>query len=215
MIEYLEDYMNWHTPLPFLLTEDPDDTTWQDHMTWLQSDYGNSTCTPPTSLGLPLGNHPGAFARIRKNHIHEGVDLYVANRTPIMAVEKGVIVAIENFTGKSAGSPWWQETQAVLIEGKSGVVLLGEIELNPTLKLGQSVEAGEVLGVVKPVLSIFKGRPMSMLHLELHEHGVRESKSWNIDSPKPLSLKDPTPYLRTLVLINHSKKSRTLNEPRI
>ncbi len=143
-------------------------------------------------MGLPVGSHPGAFGVKRKNHIHEGIDLYVPEGTPVRAVEDGIVVALEKFTGTEATppSPWWMDTEALLVEGASGVVVYGEI--TSIREPGYEVKAGDLLGYVIQVLKKDKGRPMSMLHLELHEHGTRQTSEW-LDE-KPASLLDPTPH---------------------
>jgi murein DD-endopeptidase MepM/ murein hydrolase activator NlpD len=114
----------------------------------------------------------------------------------VVAVEAGVVVLVENFTGPNAAdpSPWWNDTQAVLIEGASGVVTYGEI----TAKVveGQRVEAGDLVGVVDvSVLRNYKGRPMTMLHLELMVQGSRSTLWWRRDEERPAALLDPTPKL--------------------
>jgi len=144
--------------------------------------------------GLPLKPHPGAFGFERKNHIHEGVDLYVLEGTPVLAIEGGVVVAILPFTGEHAGSPWWHDTWAVMVEGATGVVLYGEIK-PLVLQLGARVHQGVCLGNVTPVLKNDKGRPMSMLHLELYEHGQREPLEWAPGQPRPKGMVDPTAML--------------------
>ncbi len=78
-------------------------------------------------LEIPLKPHPGAFGVLRKHHTHEGVDLYATEGEAVYAVEKGVVIAVEDFTGPKAGSPWWLDTQSVLIEGAVGVVCYGEL----------------------------------------------------------------------------------------
>lgn len=147
--------------------------------------------------GLPMGNHVGAFGVTRKHHIHEGIDLYVGAGCPITAVEAGEVVDIIPFTGASVGSDWWNETKAILVEGESGVVLYGEVA--PHIAVGTKVTARTLLGVVVKVLRKDKGRPMSMLHLELHSHGSREAPIWYVGEPKPKLLKDPTFYLCEIV----------------
>lgn len=146
--------------------------------------------------GLPLAPHPGAFGVPRKFNVHEGVDLYCPEGTPVSTVEAGTVVAIIPFTGPQVDMPWWENTDAVLIEGASGVVLYGEI--HPVcLTVGDVLEAGDFIGNVVRVLKIDKGRPMSMLHLELHVLGTTDAfewKSWTEDS-RPKSLLDPTPFL--------------------
>jgi len=64
------------------------------------------------------------------------------------------------------------------------------------LQKGSWVKAGAILGFVIPVLKKYKGRPTSMLHLELYDHGYKDDwGEWKLDTPKPEHLKDPTPYL--------------------
>lgn len=144
---------------------------------------------------LPISPHPGAYGVRRKHHTHEGVDLYAPVGTGVHPVETGTIVAIIPFTGPSAVPPsaWWNDTQAVLIEGPSGVVVYGEVRPKELLKVGETVKTGDIIGYVEQVLKVDKGFPMSMLHLELHKHGTRDCFEW-IDE-KPESLKDPTEYL--------------------
>lgn len=176
--------MTWHNPLPHKLIRTQDTNSFKD--------------MKPDETGLPLAPHPGAFGVERRHHWHEGVDLYAQAGTPVSAVEDGVVLAVVPFTGKIAlsaeGIPmdWWHDTYAVLVEGASGVVLYGEIA--PHVKEGQTLKAGEILGVVIKVLKKDKGRPMCMLHLELHDHGTVVNECWT--SPKkPDTLRDPTPYL--------------------
>jgi DNA-binding XRE family transcriptional regulator len=152
---------------------------------------------PPGWSGLPLAPHPGAFGPVRSRHVHEGVDLYCAEGTAVTAVEPGVVVAIEDFTGSRATppSPWWLETRAILVEGLSGVVLYGELEPSPELAIGHRLERGQVIGHVVRVLRHDKGRPLSMLHLELHAHGTTKSSPWDLGKPQPQGLRDPTALL--------------------
>lgn len=145
--------------------------------------------------GLPLPPHPGAFGVVRKHHTHEGVDLYVPQSTPVMAVEDGVVAQVDVFTGPTLGQPWWHQTKAVWVDGSSGTVVYGEIA--PHVRPGQEVKRGEIVGVVMRVLKKDKGRPMSMLHLELHEIGSRQAPEWTAD--RPPVLKDPTPFLMECV----------------
>lgn len=149
-----------------------------------------------TETEIPVLPHVGAFACRRKYHTHEGVDLYCPEGTPVYAIEDGVVVAIEDFTGPKAGSPWWNDTRAVMVEGESGVINYGEILEAPGIVVGKAVKAGDLIGFVKTVLRKDKGRPMSMLHLELYAHGIRQSFAWEPpDRPKPDWLLDPTPLL--------------------
>jgi murein DD-endopeptidase MepM/ murein hydrolase activator NlpD len=65
------------------------------------------------------------------------------------------------------------------------------------VKVGQEVVAGDILGVVTRVLKVDKGRPMSMLHLELRVSGNTADIEWLDPDAQPEGLLDPTPLLLT------------------
>lgn len=156
--------------------------------------------------------HQGSFGAIRKHDIHTGVDIYCEDGQEVIAVEDGWIKKIENFTGPSAGSPWWNETKAIWILGESGMVVYGELEpvdfIYPAgpnrfegtmyrMNEGVRVKKGQVIGKVKPVLKKDKGLPMTMLHLELYDFEMTETIIWNHNSPQPKYLQNPTEYLKS------------------
>jgi murein DD-endopeptidase MepM/ murein hydrolase activator NlpD len=142
---------------------------------------------------IPLLPHPGAFGKIRKNHQHEGVDLYCNKGDKVFSIEDGEIINIQKFTGEHIGSNWWNNTWCILIEGKTGVFNYGELIPNENIRIGQKIKEGDVIGYIETVLKKDKGRPINMLHLELYEHGVKEAiKEWSLNSNKPSVLKDPT-----------------------
>jgi len=161
---------------------------------------------PGIEIEIPMPPHPGAFGVQRKFDIHTGVDLYCPENTLVVAIESGTIVGVENFTGPNADgipSPWWNDTKAVLVEGESGVIVYGEISTH--LQSGQSILAGQKIGKTQQVLKKDKGRPMCMLHLELYQHGIRETAWWiNNESTllpnngRPFKLLDPTILLKEL-----------------
>jgi murein DD-endopeptidase MepM/ murein hydrolase activator NlpD len=155
----------------------------------------------PVPTELPLQPHQGGFGAKRKYDTHTGIDLYCEPNTEVVAIEDGVIVGLEIFTGPNVSSPWWQETFAVLLEGPSGVICYGEIEYDKnTLKIGSQIRAGETLGRVLTVLRKDKGKPMTMLHLELYPIGVHKSAStWEVEDEQPTDLIDPTPLLYQII----------------
>lgn len=171
--------MAWHNPLPLRLIPTGDAESFRD--------------MPPGATGLPLAQHPGAFAVQRRHHVHEGVDLYAPAGTPVFAVEAGEVLAVRWFTGPALGHSWWLPTHAVWVAGASGVVVYGEIA--PQVMVGQRLQAGDRVGTVVPVLIQDKGRPMSMLHLELRAPGSVEDLEWFVAHARPQGLRDPTPSL--------------------
>jgi len=146
---------------------------------------------------IPLGpKHPGAFGINRHQHVHTGVDLYAPHGCPVRAMEAGKIIQISWFTGAPIDMPWWNDTRAVYIDGPTGVFCYGEIQEYPNLKVEDTVEEGQVIGYVLTVLKKYKGRPMSMLHLELYDHGYTNIwREWKIGDPKPEYLQDPSKFL--------------------
>jgi hypothetical protein len=162
----------------------------------MKSSPGPFSCRIDIMKGECLGNHPGAFGVVRKNHIHEGIDLYCEPGTPVKAIEDGTVVGIYNFTGERAGSPWWNDTCCVMIEGASGVINYGELDDDIDIILpgvGAQVKCGDVIGHVKTVLKHDKGLPMTMLHLERYVTGTKEPiKEWTLGTPQPKQLLNPT-----------------------
>ena len=140
--------------------------------------------------------HPGAFGNVRTHDIHTGVDLYAPVGCPVHAMESGKVIKIDWFTGKEIGMPWWESTRAIYIEGYTGVFNYGEVQEREHLKVGDTVNKGDYIGHVIQVLKKYKGRPQSMLHVELYHHGHTDDwGSWEIDKKKPEHLLDPTSHL--------------------
>lgn len=144
---------------------------------------------------IPLYPHPGAFGVERRNHIHEGIDLYAPEGTPVYTMYDGIVHAIVDFTGPSAGSPWWMPTKAVIIKSNNAYWLYGEIEIANTIKLGDRLDSGTCIGTIKRVLVNDKGRPTSMLHLEKRSSSYIGVENWNLRTPQPDYLSDPTDHL--------------------
>ena len=161
-------------------------------------------------LGLPIGNHPGAFGFSRRHDVHTGVDLYCSENTVVEAMERGIVVKIEPFTGRKViinGEPstWWNDTSVILVEGASGIVGYGEVIPLDGLKVGDEVKQGDAIARVTPVLPEGKLRPdipghsRSMLHVELYSELLDSSRGvwevWKLGDPKPEKLLDPTSRL--------------------
>jgi hypothetical protein len=144
---------------------------------------------------IPIAPHVGGFGVTRKFHVHEGVDLYCNHGDPVHTMEAGVVIAIIPFTGEIAGSPWWKNTYAVFVQGKSGIINYGELQPMPHLRIGSELKGNEHVGNILEVLLKDKGRPRSMLHLELYDGIPDEWACWKPGAPRPPKLCDPTPLL--------------------
>lgn len=147
--------------------------------------------------GIPVGTHPGAFGTDRKHGKHTGVDLYTFDYEPVRAMNDGVVMSVEDFTGKGDGSTWWEDTRCVLVQHWFGVVCYGEI--NAGVRVGQILKRRQRIGMVKRVLKPGKERPdipghsLSMLHVELYADGTKKaSNTWAKDHEM---LIDPTPMI--------------------
>ena len=182
-------------------------------MVW-RSPFAN----PRQQLFIPKKKHPGSFGAVRKHDVHTGVDLYASDGDWVQAFEPGVVVGIVDFTGSKVlgedGTPmtWWNDTQAVLVKGPSGIIVYGEIEPNGNLQVGSPVHRGglgNIIGTVKAVLPPEKKRKdiphhsNAMLHVELYTNETAEKnfrwKSWNVGEPRPEGLLDPTPFLEKVI----------------
>ncbi len=136
----------------------------------------------------------GTFAAGRKYDIHTGVDLYCEPGSPVYAIEDGVVSKVAPFTGPSADSPWWNDTEYAMVEGTSGKICYGEIE--SAVKEKQWILTGEIVGHVKTVLKTDKDKPMTMLHVELYEKEALEPVFWPLGLERPKFLLDVTDLLK-------------------
>lgn len=152
--------------------------------------------------GIPIGQHQGAYLAERKHSPHTGVDLYAEYMDSVRAMSDGVVISVEDFTGFFDNSPWWNDTQCVLIQHWFGVVCYGEIQPSTIsgIEAGAVVRKGQNIGHVLQVLKDGKERPdiqghsKCMLHLELYPEGTcHASRTYELD--KDL-LRDPTPWIR-------------------
>jgi 3-polyprenyl-4-hydroxybenzoate decarboxylase len=184
IVDIIDPLPNWLFPLPSNYRG-----TTIDSYSFLDYDWKDE-------VEIPLHPHVGSFGIRRRHDCHKGVDLYAEVGTAVYAVEFGIVVDICPFTGHSAGFPFWEDTVGVYIEGNSGIVVYGELgELKEGLKIGDFVPKSNYIGQVARIIKNDKGRPMSMLHLELHKKGHVHTGQWELGKEKPEGVLDPTPYL--------------------
>ncbi len=143
---------------------------------------------------IPEKDHVGSFSCVRKHDVHTGIDLYTNKGEEVLSMADGVVTAISDFTGDVAGTPWWENTKAVVIQHEFGFVLYGEITTE--VIVGDLVKKGQCIGKVTTVLKKDKGRPMNMLHVEWYKESVADGVFWNDLTNPPGSLLDPTELLK-------------------
>jgi len=192
IVEVLDEREPWKWPLQ------------QDPIGSSNDSYSYLHINTIQEVEVPIHPHVGAFGARRRHDIHRGVDLYAPVGTVVTAVEDGIIQMVRPWTGKVADCDWWENTWAVLVKGSSGLVVYGEIQPIPEIedyfKMHETavmpISKGEPLGIVLKVLKKDKGRPTSMLHLELRKPGYFKNidKSWE-DGKIPEGILDPTPFL--------------------
>lgn len=146
---------------------------------------------------IPPAGHVGDFAFRRSFYYHPGIDLYCPIYTIVEAIEDGIVVHMEHFTGANANppSPWWNDTWSVMVEGESGVIGYCELMYDSRLTVGTEVGAGDIIGSIIPVLKKDKGNGTTMLHLEHYALGTRHHVTWVLDTPQPIELLDPRSLL--------------------
>lgn len=133
----------------------------------------------------------GLFGAVRKNDIHTGVDFYCSEGEYVACLNDGIVVDVFQFTGADAGSPWWNDTQAIVVECEGLTFVYGEVV--GLVSIGDHVKFGQIVGRVVPVLKQDKGvTPTSMLHLEVwRSEGYQKNYTWKLDTPKPDGLLNP------------------------
>ena len=87
---------------------------------------------------VPVAPHQGGFGTVRRHDHHTGVDLYAADGTPLVAIEAGYVVKLGLFTGAAVGTPWWNETWAVIVEGRTGGSVMERSSRRPSFARGFS-----------------------------------------------------------------------------
>jgi hypothetical protein len=162
---------------------------------------------------IPCWGQVGDFAFRRSHYYHPGIDLYCADLQIVQAVEGGIIVNIENFTGPNANppSPWWLETFSIMVEGASGVIGYCELIPHDHLKIGQHVVEGENLAVITPVLKKDKGNGTTMAHMELYTSGTKEHSTWFLDNPKPKNLLNPRELLEQIIRFQYWERELAIS----
>jgi hypothetical protein len=161
---------------------------------------------PLPGVARRMPKDDGAFGFVREHEVHTGVDLYCGEEQMVHAVEDGSVRLVVDFTGERVGSPWWNPTKAILIQHGRHVVLYGELRPHPEIKIGARIDRGQSLGHVLRVRKRARGKPMTMLHLELWASvgsalrnyagaNAAVAADWPLGKKRPVGLLDPTRQL--------------------
>lgn len=76
-------------------------------------------------------------------------------------------------------------------------MLYGELTPAKDLYVGDTIKSGQLIGFVKRVLRVDKGKnPTSMLHLEYYSPGTRSSVWWKKNEAMPENLRNPMELLK-------------------
>lgn len=162
-----------------------------------------SHALPMRKYLLPIGDHPGCFGYRRKREVHSGIDLYCVSGTEVFSLLAGQVVYVGPYTGLSMGSPWWKDTDCVIVKSNGIHIVYGELRPEARLARGQRVEIGQFLGWVSSVTEArptILGHTGSMLHLEYwrgQETKVVLDQAlapivWPLCDFRPAGLVDPT-----------------------
>lgn len=136
----------------------------------------------PKSFRFSKNQESGHFLEDRKDRIHCGVDLYAPRKTPVFAVDNGLIRKTAEFTSPSQNE-YWNTTYEIILETETNY-FFRYAELDTVLvNENDRVIAGDRIGLVGQVLNpnkIRKNHPkyiqqlaekdnLSMLHFEMYD----------------------------------------------
>lgn len=166
---------------------------------------------------VPQKGEAGSFWEDRGDRHHCGVDLYAPENTEVFSIEGGTISEIGLMTSPEI-LPYWNPTYYVIIEHRRGLFCKYSELARFTVKKGDEIESGNLIGYVGMVLNpskIGKACPIyiqklkkknpSMLHFEVWEnkpiatHRNYLGGNW-FAREKPENLMDPTGYLERLYM---------------
>ncbi|HMA82681.1 MAG TPA: M23 family metallopeptidase [Candidatus Thermoplasmatota archaeon] len=154
----------------------------------------------------------GQFLENRGDRIHCGIDIYAPEKTPVFAVDDGVIKSTSEFSSPYQIS-YWNTTYEIILEAKSSYFFRFAELSEVFVKKDDKVSAGDQIGLVGQVLNpkkINEHHPgyiqkladknkLSMLHFEIYNRYPEKSKyylggNW-FAKKKPPGLCNPTEFL--------------------
>ncbi|MBS3778170.1 MAG: M23 family metallopeptidase [Candidatus Thermoplasmatota archaeon] len=166
----------------------------------------------PKPFRFSKNQESGLFLKERTDRIHCGIDVYAPLKTPVFAVNNGLIRKIAEFTSPQQ-TEYWNTTYEIILESETNY-FFRYAELDRVLvNENDMVIAGDRIGLVGQVLNpdkIRKKHPkyiqklaikdkLSMLHFEMYDCFPENSDNylggnWFADG-KPKGLCDPGLFL--------------------
>ena len=163
---------------------------------------------------LPLPGQAGSFWEDRGDRRHAGIDIYAAPGSEVVATEDSIVLDVSVFTSPER-LPYWNTTYCVLLQNAEGMVFRYAEMGDVSVKKGERVAAGQILGHVGTVLDLNKinrhspayiqrlkhNHSPSMLHFEIYCTPPNTQEKYLggnfFLTDKPDELVDPLPYLRS------------------
>jgi murein DD-endopeptidase MepM/ murein hydrolase activator NlpD len=169
----------------------------------------------PKKYHYRKNQNSGTFLECRKDRVHCGVDLYAPRKTPVYAVDDGIIQQVSQFTSPTQ-NPYWNVTYQILLYDTS-TYYYRYAELDTVLvSQNETVSSGQQIGLVGQVLNpqnvkethpeyikkLIEENKLSMLHFEVYSCLPESSKyylggNW-FAKDKPKGIIDPTVLLDNL-----------------
>lgn len=173
--------------------------------------------TDLTKVQIPQKGEAGSFWENRGDRYHCGIDLYAPENTEVVSIEGGIVAETGLMTSPEILS-YWNQTYYVIIEQRKGLFYkYGELA-GFTVRKGDEIEPGSLIGHVGMVLNSekiddfcplyiqkLKNKNPSMLHFEVWKnkpivaHKSYLGGNWFAEE-MPENLIDPTGYLERLDL---------------
>jgi murein DD-endopeptidase MepM/ murein hydrolase activator NlpD len=168
------------------------------------------------SMIIPGENEPGSFWEDRGDRHHCGIDIYAPVGSEVLACENGEVIDAGLQTSPDQVS-YWDSTLYILLKTRSNLYCRYAELADSTVKIGDRVLEGEVIGhvgnVIKPQLvdgcspryiQLLKlAGHTSMLHFEVYRLRPGYMRAYHggnwFGEGQPEGLLDPEPYLRNAI----------------
>jgi murein DD-endopeptidase MepM/ murein hydrolase activator NlpD len=139
------------------------------------------------AAGSIIGGHARHFFADRRNGArhHVGLDVYCRDGEDVVACADGTVVSYYPFYRTSTG----EQSFALFVDHGDVVVNYGEVKAGAPVQVGQSVRAGQKIGVVSST---------DMIHFEAYVPGTKVNSRWLRGEVRPMSLLNPTRLLLEL-----------------